>query len=354
MGPLGLAADRVLVSGGSGWLGTALLQALVAGLPDDDGPPDSTPEVRAQLLPGEALRLSEDLTTRVDVVSGDVRSRADCDRLCEGASGSVLFHTAGVIHPARIRDFHAVNVRGTQNILDAAVAAGVRRAVIVSSNSPFGSNPHPDHRFDEESPYNPYMQYGRSKMLMEQTARRFRDDGSLEIVIIRAPWFYGPFQPARQTLFFRMIRDGRAPLVGDGDWCRSMTYVDNLCQGLLLAAASERASGEAYWIADARPYSMREVIDVVEHLLESEFDQRCSHGRMRLPGIASDVARGADWTLQRVGLYNQKIHVLSEMNLAIACSIQKARDELGYEPRVALEEGMRRSLAYVFETQGEL
>lgn len=354
MAPFELAADRILVTGGSGWLGTALLQALVAGLPDDDGPPTPPPELRALLFPNESLRLREELANRVDVVSGDIRSRDDCNRLCEGAAGSVLFHTAGVIHPARIRDFHDVNVRGTRNVLEAAVEAGVRRAVIVSSNSPFGSNPHPDHRFDEESPYNPYMQYGRSKMHMEQTARQFRDDGSLEVVIVRAPWFYGPFQPARQTLFFRMIRDGRAPLVGDGEWCRSMTYVDNLCQGLLLAAASERAGGETYWIADARPYSMREVIDVVEHLLESEFDQCCSRKRMRLPGFASDVARAADWTLQRVGLYNQKIHVLSEMNLSIACSIRKARDELGYEPRIALEEGMRRSLAYVFDTQGEL
>jgi nucleoside-diphosphate-sugar epimerase len=354
MGPFELAENRVLVTGGSGWLGTALLQALLAGLPDHDAPPEKLPEVRALLLANETLRLPEKMTTRVGAISGDVRSRADCDRLCEGASGSVLFHAAGVIHPARIRDFYDVNVRGTRNILDAAVEAGVRRAIIVSSNSPFGSNPHPDHRFDEESPYNPYMQYGRSKMLMEQVAREFRDAGSLEVVIVRAPWFYGPFQPARQTLFFRMIRDGRAPLVGDGSWCRSMTYVDNLCQGLLLAAASERASGETYWIADARPYSMREVIDVVEHLLESEFDQRCAHGRIRLPGIASDVARAADWTLQRLGLYSQKIHVLSEMNLAIACSIQKAQDELGYEPHIALEEGMRRSLAYVLDTQGEL
>jgi len=354
MSVMKLAADRVLVTGGSGWLGTALVQALVAGLPDSDGPPEPTPEVRALLLPNEALRLPESLATRVGAISGDVRSRADCDRFCEGAAEAVLFHTAGVIHPKRIADFHAVNVQGTQNILEAAVAAGVRRAVIVSSNSPFGSNPHPDHRFDEASPYNPYMQYGRSKMLMEQAAQVFRDAGSLEVVIVRAPWFYGPFQPERQTLFFRMIRDGGAPIVGDGAWPRSMTYVDNLCQGLLLAAASERASGETYWIADERPYSMCEVIDVVEQLLESEFDQRCTHGRLRLPAIASDVARAADWTLQRLGLYQQKIHVLSEMNLAIACTIRKAQDELGYEPRIALEEGMRRSIAYVLDTQGEL
>lgn len=354
MEPIELTSERVLVTGGSGWLGTALLQSLLSGLPDYGAAPEPTPEIRALHLPSDRLRLPEGMTARVAGVPGDLRRREDCGRLCEGAAGGVLFHTAGVIHPGRVRDFHDVNVRGTENILEAAARAGIRRAVIVSSNSPFGSNPHPDHLFDEESPYDPYMQYGRSKMLMEQTAHTFRDAGSLEVVVVRAPWFYGPFQPARQTLFFRMIRDGRAPLVGDGAWPRSMTYVDNLCQGLLLAAASPRANGETYWVADERPYSMRTIIDVIEKLLESEFDQPCTHGRLRLPAFASDVARGVDWVLQSVGLYQQKIHVLSEMNLAIACSIRKARDELGYEPRVALEEGMRRSIAYVLATQGEL
>lgn len=349
-----IAADRVLVTGGSGWLGTALVRALLQGLRDYGARPEPAPDVRALHLPTEALRLPEEAATGVAAIPGDIRDRRDCDRFCEGAAGGILFHTAGVIHPRRVRDFHAVNVRGTENVLDAAARAGVRRAVVVSSNSPFGGNPHPDHLFDEESPYNPYMQYGRSKMLMEQVARKARDAGALEVVVVRAPWFYGPFQPARQTLFFRMIRDGKAPIVGDGAWPRSMTYVDNLCHGLLLAAASARANGETYWVADEEPYSMRTIIDVIERLLETEFDQRCTHGRLRLPAFVSDLARAVDWTLQSVGLYQQKIHVLSEMNLAIACSIRKARDELGYEPRVALEEGMRRSIAHVLESQGEL
>jgi nucleoside-diphosphate-sugar epimerase len=173
-------------------------------------------------------------------------------------------------------------------------------------------------------------------------------------VIIRAPWFYGPNQPPRQSLFFRMIRDGKGPLVGGGGNRRSMAYVDNLCQGLLLAAATEAARGRTYWIADARPYTMAEIIDTVERLLETEFGQTCAHKRMRLPGVASEVAWLADKTLQGLGLYNQKIHVLSEMNKTIACSVEKAKAELGYRPVVDLEEGMRRSLQWVWQRQGGL
>jgi nucleoside-diphosphate-sugar epimerase len=70
---------------------------------------------------------------------------------------------------------------------------------------------------------------------------------------------------------------------------------------------------------------------------------------MRLPGLASEVAYFVDCGLQTLGLYHQKIHVLSEMNKTIACSVTRAERELGYQPTVALEEGMRRSLRWCGE-----
>ena len=91
---------------------------------------------------------------------------------------------------------------------------------------------------------------------------------------------------------------------------------------------------------------MNEIVDTIERLLETEFGQKCAHKRLRLPGLASEVALAVDWTLQSVGLYHQKIHVLSEMNKTIACSVARAEKELGYRPTVALEEGMRRSMAW--------
>jgi nucleoside-diphosphate-sugar epimerase len=303
--------------------------------------------VRCLVAPGQDGSALATLSGRVEVVTGDLRKPEDCARFCEGSKGSVLFHTAGLIHPRRVADFYSVNVRGTANLLDSAVRAGIRRAVVVSSNSPFGCNPHPDHLFDESSAYNPYMNYGRSKMQMELMIRALRDGGRIEAVIVRPPWFYGPNQPPRQTEFFRMIRDGKAPVVGGGENLRSMAYVDNLCQGLLLAAMVEKADGQAYWIADARPYSMNEIISTVERVLAVDFGHRCTGGRLRLPGAVSGLARLADATLQKAGLYHPKIHVLSEMSQSIACSVAKARRELGYRPTVELEEGMRRSLRWL-------
>lgn len=345
-----LDRKRILVTGGAGWLGQGVLAALTQGLPDwpewATAPADL--EVRALVLPNEALS-REAGGDGVEIVRGDLRNPDDCRRLCEGAHGALLLHLAGLIHPGRVHELYEVNVDGTRNVLSAAEAAGISRAVVMSSNSPIGCNPHPDHLFDEESPYQPYMHYGRSKMHLEAAVREVQTRARIETVVLRAPWFYGPRQPPRQTTFFTMIRDGRAPIVGGGENRRSMTYIDNLAHGLLQAACVPEAQGETYWIADERPYSMNEIVDTVEKLLETEFGQNCTHRRLRLPFVTGEIAGLIDATLQSVGLYQQKIHVLSEMNKTIACSVEKARRELGFEPRVALEEGMRRSLRWLTE-----
>jgi nucleoside-diphosphate-sugar epimerase len=347
---MSLEGRTVLVTGATGWLGQAMLDALTRGLPDrlDLATPPRGIRVRALALGREAAALAAAWPT-ISVEPGDLRNADDCRRFCAGARGGLLFHLAGVIHPRRVRDFYAVNVEGTRDLLAAAVAAGVERAVVMSSNSPLGCNPHPDHRFDEASPYRPYRHYGRSKMRLEACVNDVARRTAMETVVIRAPWFYGPHQPPRQTEFFRMIQEGRAPIVGGGTARRSMTYVANLAQGLLLAATAPQAAGRTYWIADAAPYTMNEIVDTVERLLETEFDRPCAHRRLRLPGVVSGMAALADGAVQAIGCYHAKVHVLSEMNRTIACSVERARRELGYAPVVALEEGMRRSLRWLAE-----
>jgi nucleoside-diphosphate-sugar epimerase len=334
-----------IVTGASGWLGRRLVAGLRRGLPDVGAL--STPSQRAVrcLTLGAADR---EVVARADpaaeVVAGDLRDANSLRALFAGANGATVFHTAGLIHPKSVRDFYAVNVEGTRTLLDAAARAGVRRFVHVSSNSPIGCNPNPDHRFDEHAPYNPYMNYGRSKKQAEDLVNAAYGKDELESVIVRPPWFYGPGQPPRQTEFFTMIKEGRMPIVGGGGNRRSMAYVDNIVQGLLLCEQTERAAGRTYWIADRRAYTMNEIVSTVADVLEQDFGMKVSRRTVKLPGIVSECALLADRLLQGVGLYHQKIHVLSEMNKNIACSIDRARGELGYDPKIELREGMVRSV----------
>jgi nucleoside-diphosphate-sugar epimerase len=341
--------ERLLITGAAGWLGQGFLSALHGHRSDAGCEAAGSPAPRIRVLVQSEMDASvvRKISDDVEIVIGDLRRPEHTSQFCDGAKGALLFHLAGVIHPRRVREFYDVNVAGTINLLSAASEARVRRAVVMSSNSPLGCGAEPRHVFDERAPYNPYMHYGRSKMQMEQYAREVQARGRLETVLIRAPWFYGPFQPARQTLFFHMVRDGRAPIVGGGENRRSMVYIDNLTAGLMLAATTRRAAGETYWIADERPYSMNEIVDTIERLLETEFGQACAHRRLRLPGIVSEIAGIGDRLIQGAGFYSQKLHVLSEMNKTIACSVDKAKRELGYAPTVALEEGMRRSLRWI-------
>jgi nucleoside-diphosphate-sugar epimerase len=344
-----LEIPPLIVTGAPGWLGTRLVEVLVRGLPGVPQlqEPDPRRVIRCLVHPDADTRALAALSAGIEVEPLDLADPASIHAALQGAAGATLFHIAGVIHPTRgTREFTRVNVEGTRHLLQASERAGVRRFVAVSSNSPFGFNPSPEHLFDERSAYRPYMGYGRSKALMEALVGEAQARGLLETVIVRPPWFYGPHQPPRQTLFFRMIREGRFPILGDGLQRRSMVYVDNLCQGLWLAASVERAVGQAYWIADERPYTILEIVDTVRAVLEEEFGVASRAPRLRLPALLGELARLADGSMQALGLYHQKVHVLSEMGHSIACSIEKAKAELGYRPTVALRDGMIASIRW--------
>jgi nucleoside-diphosphate-sugar epimerase len=327
------------------------VRILAGGLPDVPAfaAPDPERRIRCLIMPGIPTKVLTDISPRVETVPGDVCDPGSLRDFFRDAEGATVFHLCGIIHPRRIQDLYAINVDGTRNVLAGAMAAGARRAIAISSNSPAGCNPSPDHVFDERAPYNPYMHYGRSKKQMEDVVGEAFASGRIETVILRPCWFYGPDQPPRQTRFFTMIKEGKAPIVGGGESRRSMSYVDNTCQALLLAEQSPAARGQTYWVADRRPYTMNEIVDTVERLLEQEFKMPVAHKRMRLPGIASEVALVVDKVMQGVGLYRQEIHVLSEMNKTIACSVERAVRELGYDPKIELEEGMRRSIRWCLD-----
>lgn len=335
-----LAPPRVtVVTGASGWLGRALVNRLLA----DSARP------RLRLLArttAEAHTLSA--IGDVEVVTGDIAKPDTIARLLHGVGHDVdLIHTAGVIHPSTTREFFETNANGTRHVAQAALDHGVRRMVHVSSNSPFGTNPQPSDTFRAQEPYNPYYGYGRSKMQGELTVFEAVARG-LDATIVRPPWFYGPFQPPRQTTFFRLVRAGKFPVVGDGEQRRSMVYIDNLIDGLIAAELTPCAEGKGYWVADERAYTVNEIVATVGRALTAE-GFTVKSPSTRLPSVVGRLAELGDRVVQGLGRYQQQLHVLGEMNHTIACDISVTADELGYEPKVELYEGMRRSIRWCVE-----
>ena len=275
----------------------------------------------------------------ISILRGNLDNVIDCDLFTKDLDGAVLFHCAGIIHPKKVSQFFDINVDGTKNIIEAAIKNRIKKVVVVSSNSPCGVNPNKDHKFDENDHYNPYMEYGRSKMMMEKLVKKYYDEGKIETVIIRPPWFYGPHQPARQTKFYKMIKDGKAPVVGNGENKRSMACTINISQGLIRSAILEKANGNTYWIADEKPYSFNDIIETIRNVMSTEFNINCKVSQIKLPNIVSSLAYQVDRIIQSFGLYNKEIHVLSEMNKTISCSIKKAKNELNYNPTIDLYKG---------------
>lgn len=329
------APPAAVVTGAAGWLGQNLVRAL-----------GERSVVRCLVRDEAEGRLLRLVSPGIQTVAGDVRDPAVLDRLFDGMRGATVFHAAAVIHPDRTtRELFDVNVGGTELTLDRSKRAGSGRFIHVSSNSPFGANASPELRFDAASPYAPHLAYGASKHEAELIVRRAFDAGDVEAVIVRPPWFYGPFQPKRQTTWLAAVRRGRFPLVGSGRNRRSMVFTGNLVHGLLRAEVSAGAPGQSFWIADIEPYSMAEVLSTVRDAFAAE-GFSVSSRRPRLPRVAGALAERLDRAVQGRGRYIQAVHVLGELKDTIACDISRARDVLGYEPVTTLFDGMRQSIRW--------
>jgi nucleoside-diphosphate-sugar epimerase len=333
-----LKNTKFYITGADGWLGTELIKRLLT----DPNLGINPTNIYCLIEPNKDFNFLA--KNEINFVVGDIRSRESTSKFLVDSEGGIVIHAAGIIHPRKISLFNEINFIGSQNILSSSVFSGVKKIIAISSNSPFGSNTKGT-LFNENSPYNPYMGYGFSKKKMEEVFSGHRKNNiNPRITMLRAPWFYGPSQPQRQSLFFSMIRRGKFPVFGGGNTLRSMTYVGNLVDAIILAIENPSAEGEDFWISDERPYSMIEVIKTIQDLMATEFGLSVNCYIPAMPNFLPDIARVIDGGVQKLGFYNSKIHVLSEMNLNIACDISKAQRLIGYRPSISLRDGMHNSI----------
>ncbi|MBU2103118.1 MAG: NAD(P)-dependent oxidoreductase [Candidatus Omnitrophota bacterium] len=318
---------KILVTGAPGWLGTRLVEILR----------EKNEDVRCIVLPES----DDSIITSLGAQShrGNIVDARSLVGSCDGID--IVFHCAGIIHPSCVKELHQINVDGTKNILEEAIKARVKKIIYVSSNSVGGVNISRDTLMTELDQPRPYKHYGISKYKAEELVNRASSEGKIKTTIIRPCWFYGIRQPERQTTFFRMIKKGNPLVFGDGKNLRSMSYIDNIIDALCLIKDNALSDGKTYWIADRKAYPTIEIYETIAKLLEVK-----NFKPIYVPGFSSSVFELADTLLQGFGLYQKEIHVAGEMNKDIACSIEKAQRELGYNPNVDLTEGMRRSIEW--------
>jgi nucleoside-diphosphate-sugar epimerase len=317
---------KVLVTGGTGFTGKALvLRLLREGY-----------EVVA-LDYKEGLRTQELRNAGAQVVIGSVTDPSLARRCVEGVE--IVYHLAAAFRELNVTDdyYREVNVQGTVNMLDAALAAGsVRKFVYCSTCGVHGNVDKPP--ADETAPIQPADYYQRTKYEAEPEVLRFVEKG-LPAVILRPAAIYGPGDPERFFMIFRRVSKGVFPMFGSGRTLYHPLYIDNLVDAFLLTMAPDRGNGQAYLIADERYLSIEELVRKTGEALG--VDVRIPH----LPVFPLVAAGHICETLCRPfritpPIFPRRVDWFRQNR---AFDISKAKRDLGYRPMVGIDEGLHRT-----------
>jgi nucleoside-diphosphate-sugar epimerase len=282
----------------------------------------------------------------IEVRVGDLADAASVRRAAEGCE--VVYHIAATYREAGQGDdaYTRVNVDGTRHVLDAALAARARRVVHCSTGGVHGHIEHPP--ADEQAPFAPGDVYQRTKLEGERLAARFGLSTPLEVVIVRPIGIYGPGD-MRFLKMFRGIARGRFPMLGSGEVFYHLTYIDDLVEGIALAASVPAAAGREYILAGPEYTTLNELVRLIAQELG------VAPPRIRLPvwpvWVAGAICEAVCVPLGiEPPLFRRRVDFYRKSR---AFSTARARRELGYNPAIDLRTGIRRTAAW-YRTQGLL
>lgn len=313
----------VLLTGGSGFLGSHIAEQLSK----------KGVRVRALVRATSDTRFLKTLPG-VELCNGAVGDLKSLELAAQGVEAVV--HAAGLVRARSPEEFHRVNAGGTENALRAARSAGnLRRFVLVSSVAAVGPSDHEGRPVPSDRKPRPITHYGRSKLEAERSALALSQD--LPVTIVRPPAIYGPRD--REILaFFKALKSRVLPYMGSAESKLSMIFGSDAAAACVSAIDADVPTGSRYFVDDGSVYTFSDLV----HAAESAFGKR-AWLRFPLPkrviwtaALASEVYGRA--TRRAVMLTRDKCNELFEQWV---CDSSAAQRELGWQPRVSLEHGMR-------------
>lgn len=328
---------NVVITGGTGFIGSRLaLRALEEG--------HSVRVLGQENTPAESRNraLLEEQGAEVQLVS--VTDRAAVSAAIAGADW--VFHLAAAQHEANVPDQHFwdVNVEGVKNVVDACIAAQVKRLVHGSTIGVYGSAL--DGPLDEASPVRPDNIYGKTKLEGERLVLSYKDQ--LPVVVIRISETYGPGD-FRLLKLFKAIQKGAFFLIGDGKNLHHLIYVDDLIEGFLQAAASEAAAGHVYVLAGREVLTTREMVETVAQALHTRVP---SVSVPMTPVLGAAVAM--ETILRPLGiqppLHRRRMDFFRK---SFQFSNHRAKEAFGFDPQTTFAEGVERTIQW-YQENGHL
>jgi dihydroflavonol-4-reductase len=329
---------NVLVTGGTGFIGCSLvLKCLEQG---------HSVTVLGREDATEAEIANRDFLQEhgAHVELGSVTNREQMYVLVSGMQ--MVLHLAAAQHEMNVPDehFRSVNVEGTRNLLDASVAAGVKRFIHGSTIGVYARNVLDV--VDEESPLNPDNIYGRTKAEGEEVVRSYFD--RLDCTIIRISETYGPGD-RRLLKLFRAIQNGVFFMVGRGNNIHQLIYVDDLVNGMLAAASHPAAIGEVFVLAGHQRLTSNEMVAAIA----SAVGAKPVHRRAPLWPFMW-LATILEFTLRPMGiqppLHRRRMDFFTK---SFRLSSEKAHRTFGFSPHTDFAEGAARTANW-YSSQGLL
>lgn len=252
----------------------------------------------------------------------------------------IVIHLAGLTKARNREEYFRGNARATENLARAMASPGIRveRAVYLSSLAVAGPRTKERPAREDEEP-KPITWYGESKLQGERSfvARC----GDIPWTIIRPPVVYGPWDRA-VFQFFRAAAFGLVPVMASGRLELSLIHVDDLVESLLLAVRSDRSAGRVYYVSDGSVHTSGELAARVRSVMGKGFMLPVPAGALKLLG---HLTAAASRITGKAGLLNPQ-KVRETLSGGWVCAIDRARAELGYVPKVDLDEGLGSTLAW--------